>query len=269
MVLPPLTMISGTPSAVTSSFLDIAPSAKLNLRWNRAAFAQQANSVHPGATASDTILGLSAFALSPSLGTPFDAYSLVEFNTLGTGDIDFGTLRYGNPFPADWNRTLDAFVGFRKNYLAPGATVSEPLVRGLSLSTLIDPASRNDARLTLAPSITPPRTPLINGRSLFDNQLAVGTGPTLSWAPPLSGVPDYYFIRVLELRADGTRSAFLPVARLTTSETTMVMPPGVLQAGKLYVITVAANRSGTPITQPNRNGLPFSFATLMSGIISP
>jgi hypothetical protein len=269
MVLPPLTMTSGTPSTATSGFLDITPSAKLNLRWNRAAFAQQANSVHPGAIASDTILGLSAFALSPALGTPFDAYSLVEFNTLGTGDIDFGTLRYGNPFPAGWNRTLDAFVGFRKNYLAPGATVSEPLVRGLSMNVLLDPATRDDVRLVLSPAITPPRNPLINGRSLFDNQLAVGSSPTLSWSPPQIGVPDYYFIRVLELRADGTRSTFVQTARLTTAETSMAMPPGILQPGKLYVITIAANRSGSPITQPNRNGLPFKFATLMSAIVSP
>ncbi len=47
------------------------------------------------------------------------------------------------------------------------------------------------------------------------------------------------------------------------------LPPGVLQSGKTYVITIAANSSGTPVTQPFRNGLPFAFATLASGIISP
>ena len=82
-------------------------------------------------------------------------------------------------------------------------------------------------------------------------------------------MPDHYFIRVLELRASGPRSSLEQVARLTTGDTSMVMPPGIMLPGRLYVITIAALRSGTSITQPNRNGLPFSFATLMSAIVSP
>ena len=269
MVLPPLTTPSGSTTPVNSGFLDIAPSAKLQLRWDRAAFARQAGAVHPGIAASDSGMAISAFATSPALGTPFDAYSLLEFNTLGTTDLDFGTLRYGNPFPADWNRVVDAFVVFTKNYLAPGATVSEPLARGLSISTLIDPATRNDTRMVLAPGVTPPRAPLINGRSLFNNQLAVGMNPTLSWSAPESGVPDHYSLRVLELRLDGTRSVFVTAGRLSTGDTSMVLPPGILQAGKLYVITIAAIKGGTPVTQPSRNGLPISFATTMSAIVSP
>jgi hypothetical protein len=269
MVLPAVTMTEGATTTVNSGFLDIAPSAKVHLRWPRSAFARFADVVSPGAVFSDSLLGLSAFALPPTLGVPFDAYSLVEFNGAGTTDIDFGALRYGHPFPPDWNRTIDAFVAFRKNYLAPGATVSEPLVRGLSTVVLIDPATLNDSHAVINPGVSPPRGPEINGRTLFNNQLAVGTSPTLSWHPPEVGVADYYFIRVLELRADGTRSVFVPVARLTTENTSMVLPPGLLEPGKLYVITIAANKSGTPVTQPNRNGLPFSFGTMMSAIVSP
>jgi hypothetical protein len=269
MVLAPLTTADGSTTLVNSGFLDVAANARLRLRWDRSAFAAAADAVHPGVTATSSALGLSAFALPPTLGTPFDAYSLVEFNTLGSGDVDFGTLRYGNPFPSDWNRVLDGFVGFTRNYLAPGATVPEPLVRGLSTSVLLDPAARDNTQVQLTPGITPPRNPQINGKSLFANQLAVGTSPTLSWQPPAAGVPDYYFVRVLELSAVGTRSQFAQVARLSSAATTMTLPPGILQTGKVYVITIAANKSGTPLTHVNRNGLPFAFATLMSAIVSP
>lgn len=268
-VLPALTLADGSTTPVATGFLDITPNAQLRLRWNRSAFAALASSVHPSAVATNTALAISAFALPPSLGLPFDAYTLAEYDTFGTADLDFGRLRYGSPFPADWNRVVDSFVGFTVRYLAPGATVAAPLLRGLSSTELLDPATRDNTSLTLSPRITPPRSPQINGRSLFSNQLAVGVSPTLTWQAPAVGTPSYYFVRVLELRADGNRSVIVPVARFTTGQTTMTLPPGVLQSGKTYVITIAANSSGTPVTQPFRNGLPFAFATLASGIISP
>lgn len=269
LVMPALTTADGSSSSVASGFLDIAANAKLRLRWQRGAFARQADAVHPGALPTTSFLAVSSFALPPTFGTPSDAYSLLEFNTLGIADVDFGTLRYGNPFPADWNRVVDTFVSFTKNYLAPGALVSEPLQRGLSVSALIDPASRDDATMTLAPVVTPPRHPQINGKTLFANQLAVGTTPRLSWTAPEVGTSGRYFVRVLELQANGTRSRFRPVAQLTTADTAMTLPPGLLVPGQVYVFTIAALATPTPVTQPGRNGLPFAFATTMSAIVSP
>jgi hypothetical protein len=269
LVLPALTTADGTFTPVSSGFLDVEPNARLRLRWQRASFIRYGDAVHPGAVPTNTGLGVSAFALPPIYGTPGDAYSLLEFDTLGTADIDFGTLRYGNPFPSDWNRLVDAFAVFTKNYLAPGATVSEPLERGLSLSVLLDPAVRDNATMTLAPAISPPRHPQINGKTLFANQLAVGTTPRLSWTAPEVGTPSRYFVRLLELRADGTRSRFRPVATFTTGETAMTVPPGLMSAGQVYVVTVAALASSAPVTQPGRNGLPLAFATTMSAIVSP
>jgi len=269
MVLPALTTADGSTTPVNSAFLDIAPSASLKLRWNRSAYAAYAAAVNPSAVASTSAIGVSAFALPPLYGTPSDAYSLVEFNTLGTNDVDFGRIRYGNPFPADWNRVLDGSLTFTARYLAPGATVPEPLQRGIVSSELIDPGTRDDATVRLAPRISPARSPQINGKSLFTNQLAVGTSPVLSWAAPAVGTPSHYFVRVIELSAVGPRSRLRTVGRLYTTATTLTVPPGLLQTGHLYVVTVAAIDSGSPITQPMRSTLPFSFATLMSAIVSP
>jgi len=269
MVLPPLTTTEGTTTPVTSGFLDIAANAKLRLRWSRASFARHGDAVHPGAPQSASFVAVSSFALSPTFGSPSDAYSLVEFNTLGSQDVDFGQLRYGNPFPTDWNRTLDTFVSFTKNYLAPGATVSEPLVRGLSTSLLIDPASRDDANVTLAPGMSPPRHAQVNGKTLFANQLGVGTTPVVSWSAPEVGTPGRYLMRIFELRANGTRSSFRSVATLSTAQTSLTVPPGLLQAGHVYVFTIAAVGTGAPVSQPNRTSLPFAFATTMSAIVSP
>jgi len=269
LVLPPLTLTDGLATTVNSGFLDIEANARLRLHWQRSAFMRHRDAVHPGALPATTFLAVSSFALPPVYGNPTDAYSLLEFNTFGSADIDFGTLRYGNPFPSDWNRVVDAFASFTKNYLAPGATVSEPLQRGLSVSVLVDPASRDNAAMTLAPAITPPRHPQINGKTLFANQLAVGSTPSLSWTAPDVGTPSRYFVRLLELLPDGTRSRFRPVATFTTAETSMTVPPGLLSAGHVYVVTIAAMATSAPVTQPNRNSLPFAFATTMSAIVSP
>lgn len=269
LVLPPTTTADGSTTTLASGFLDIAASAKLKLRWQRATFARYADAVHPNALPASSFVAVSSFALPPALGTPSDAYSLLEFDTLGGTDIDFGTLRYGNPFPADWNRTIDTLVSFTRNYLAAGATVSEPLQRGLSMSLLIDPASRDDAHVTLAPGITPPRYPQVNGKTLFANQLGVGTSPRVSWTAPEVGRADRYFMRVFELLPDGTRSRFRSVASFTTADTSLTPPPGLLAAGHLYVFTIAAMSTSAPVTQPNRNSLPFAFATTMSAIVSP
>lgn len=268
-VLPALTTADGSATVVNTGFLDIAANARLRLRWLRSSFASYRDAVHPNALAASSFVAVSSFALPLTFGTPADAYSLLEFNTLGSSDIDFGTLRYGNPFPAAWNRTIDTFVSFTKNYLAPGATVSEPLQRGLSMSVLIDPATRDDATVTLQPGVSPPRHALINGKTLFANQLGVGTTPQLSWTAPEIGTAGRYLMRVFELQANGTRSRLRSVATISTSETSMTLPPGLLVPGHVYVFTVAAVSTSTPVTQPNRTGLPFSFATTMSAIVSP
>ena len=55
-------------------------------------------------------MAVSAFAMPPVYGTPSDAYTLLEFNTVGSGDIDFGRIRYGNTFPAASPFLRPAFV---------------------------------------------------------------------------------------------------------------------------------------------------------------
>lgn len=76
-------------------------------------------------------------------------------------------------------------------------------------------------------------------------------------------------MRVLQLVAAGTRSQLVQRARLHTEDTTMLMPPGILLPGNLYVLTIAAIGGGSPVTQVNRNALPFVFTTTMSAIVAP
>jgi len=49
----------------------------------------------------------------------------------------------------------------------------------------------------------------------------------------------------------------------------MDIPPGLLQPGEVYFLTISAIAAGSPLSAPQRSQLPYSFATMMSALISP
>jgi len=268
LVLPAITQTDGVATTVNSGFIDIAASSSLRLRWERPAFASRAAEVNPTAVGSSSVLALSTSALAPAYGVPSDAFSLLEFNTFGNSTLDFGRVRYGHPFPADWAQIVESYHGFTVRFMAPGATVALPVERFLYGVDLVPTASA-DPSLTLRPRISPVLAPQVNGRSLFTNQLAVGASPRLSWQAPAVGAPDRYLVTVRRLFATGPRSESRTVGRFYTSSTTMDVPPGVLLPGEVYFLTISAIAAGTPVNEPARSQLPYAFATLMSALISP
>jgi len=267
LVLPALEQVDGVASTVNSGFLDITQGDSLRLRFDRPAFAARQAEVHPAALGTSNVLALSTSALAPAYGVPSDAYSLFEFDTFGSTDLNFGRVMYGSPFPAGWARILESYYGFTVRYLAPGATVALPFERFLYGVDLVPTTA--DPALIARPRMTPVRSALINGRPLFDNQLAVGTSPHLSWQPPAVGTPDRYLVTLRRLFANGPRSESRAVGRFYTGETQMDVPPGVLQPGEVYFLTVSAIASGSPVSSPAKSQLPYAFATMMSAIFSP
>jgi len=67
----------------------------------------------------------------------------------------------------------------------------------------------------------------------------------------------------------GPRSSSRFVARFYSSDTSMDIPPGLLQPGEVYFLTISAIAAGSPLSAPLRSQLPYSFATMMSALISP
>jgi hypothetical protein len=253
---------------VNSGFIAVTPSSTLKLKWDRPAFAGRAGELNPTAVGTSSVLALSTSALAPGYGVPSDAFSLLEFNTFGGSALDFGRVHYGNPFPADWTQILESYYGFTVRYMAPGASVALPIERFLYGVDLV-PTSAADPALTLRPRMSPVLLPQVNGKSLFDNQLAVGISPRLTWQAPAVGTPDRYLVTVRRLFATGPRSDSRTVGRFYTGNTTVDVPPGVLQAGEVYFLTISAIAAGTPLSEPARSQLPYAFATVMSALISP
>ena len=267
LVLPALTQTDGTPGALNSGFVDIDQSGSLRLKWDRPAFISHVSELNPTALATSDVLGLSTSALAPSYGVPSDAFSLFEFNTFGSTALDFGRVHYGSPFPADWTQILESYVGFTVRYMAPGATVALPFERFMYGVDLVPTGA--DPSLNVRPRMSPVLSPRINGKTLFANQLAVGTSPHFSWQVPAVGTPDRYLLTLRRLVAVGPRSSSRFVARFYSSDTSMDIPPGLLQPGEVYFLTISAIAAGSPLSAPLRSQLPYSFATMMSALISP
>ena len=122
--------------------------------------------------------------------------------------------------------------------------------------------------MTLTPSLGPVLSPTIAGRDWFQSQAGVGVTPRLSWQPPALGIATQYEVDLYELRLNGTATAQAFVAALFVADPAVTIPPGLLEAGKYYVIRITATNAGN-LAAPYRQRFPDTYAQVLSGVIEP
>src|SRR5262249_16918532 len=109
----------------------------------------------------------------------------------------------------------------------------------------------------------------INGHSALRTQTGVGTTGLLTWSPPSVGSAQRYPIQLFELATEPSGSGGLvttstAIGRYRVRGTHLLIPQGVLKAGKSYVAVVTATTSETLI-----DFLPSSESSLVSSPFSP
>jgi hypothetical protein len=178
-----------------------------------------------------------------------------------TTDQSFGTLTYGDPFPAGWTRALTFCEGSLAQIQLPNT--NNPI--GIELLNSFSEAPSNDAYV---PTMGPVQSPTINGASLFTAATLNTTAVSLSWSAPALGTPFGYTISVLQQTTVNGQPALLSAGVFTTGKTTATLPP--LTAGNTYVIEIAARAdAGANVeTKPNRSALPTAFADVVSAPIT-
>jgi hypothetical protein len=86
------------------------------------------------------------------------------------------------------------------------------------------------------------------------------------------GVPTAYRIGIYDFLppADGMFVVGTLVGQITTTPdfSSLRLPPGILQMGHQYLLTLAARQTAGP-DQPNRLGVPSCYASMASGLIRP
>jgi hypothetical protein len=176
-------------------------------------------------------------------------------------DTDYGTLTYPRFLP-DW------FTEFRD--VQAGFDVTMPAALGapaLTMSFLPARVERvADAAAVVKPELGPPRSPTVAGRDALLDQGGVGETPRLAWSPPALGTPNRYSVTLYD------RTAASPVQALSalTPETSLVVPPGLLQPGHVYFAAIHAFvEPGFDWAAPRRATVPLSGWPTVTAAFTP
>jgi hypothetical protein len=190
-----------------------------------------------------------------------------------SSDLDFGTIAYGDPFPATWQRV---FTFCQQAALAmPSLTTTTTTPTGTQTTTWSYNLTNRQAialpSAPVTPLVSPVVNPMVNGASLFSPATLNTRVLSLSWQKPTIGAPYGYTVQVISPSSTGTLSVTrIPTVVLSTAQTSLTVPLELLTAGQTYLISITAKVDGKANmeTSPNRSALPTGSADVVSAPIT-
>jgi len=255
------------PLVLSGTMTELPPTTQL-VDYRATSFEALALAAHPTATLSTNLLNIGtlpgygqfgSFAGWPDLATASSPAS--------QGDL-MPSFTYGSPYPSAWPQFLTAQSSARVRYSVPLETGGESRASSYSVYTY---AQQPLPSGPVMPQVGPPRELRLNGAEATGNLTGVGLTPLASWSAPSVGTAHYYLVRVYELLATSTGgTSRLQVTLLTTTQTQVRLPPGVLTAGKYYYLQVSA--AFEPMADPNRpylRGPVYHTAMAVTGRFQP
>ncbi len=114
----------------------------------------------------------------------------------------------------------------------------------------------------------------VNGMTMAPDELYTGVGatPTVSFTAPTYGVADYYSVAVIQLDditdVDGGLLRARNIGAVRTRNTSVTIPPGMMQAGSYYFLRVTAIH-GYKLTSPGAYTHDLAYSSAVTGIITP
>lgn len=240
-------------------------------------FAALAPKVNPAATPSDptkSFPGPSVIPMAYDVSYPNEALNAALgrccfFNLLPnvTDDVNFGPIPYGQFFdPALWHEDVQWVYGFDIPMRAPGGTT----VVAQAGDAFVFQVPMASLPSTIAPTLGPVSSPLLNGADAFTPAAGVGSTPVISWSAPTLGTVTHYNVVVTPQNLVPQTGDISTVVGVVF-DTSWKVPGGFLRSGGLYSGSITAiNSSGAALDAPPfRNGLPAYFAPCDFGLFSP
>jgi hypothetical protein len=267
---PPVTVAPGVPLSLSGSFADVALASSVTVSWSFGAYRdalaadanpsrvdrpdQFSNRFRVVGQAGGLDYGTHLLIGKPDFITlPVDPASVT---TLETGAMAFGTPLSGR-WGAHWIATADLHTP-----VDVGSVHAWFVMSVRTMGTIADAVTLG------APALGVARAPRVNGLDLFTRQDGVGLTPTLSWGVPVPGPADGYTVQLVRL--DGVGSPpWTYVAGIDTGETTLELPPGILEAGKEYLAVIRAYRRGVKVRAPLRIDLPLDEGVQVTAKFTP
>lgn len=231
----PVTM-SPTVSTNLRGAFQLAPQYTARFEWWRSRFEAYQVHVHPQAVPAGQGLSISPNAWDSESWYGYSGDLMYAYiHPSGITDV-VTSVTYGNPYPFSWGAAAYVSHDFEvPATLLPGTTYGG-LVGGLSDTRKLSVATAGP----IAPRITPPWDLAVDGRNAQQALTLGSLTPRITWKAPLVGTPSAYRVRIARLSVSGTRTATSSVGTFHTIGTSLDVPPGVLQPGQKYAITVYA-----------------------------
>jgi hypothetical protein len=178
-------------------------------------------------------------------------------------DQDFGTLSYGDPYPASWLREFDYCQIATVPIPRPNSTATDTFQLNSGQTT--DPSATNP----VAPLIGPVQSPTVNGASLFQAAALNTTNIKLAWTPPVGATPYGYYVTIYQLATLPSGSTgYLGAGRLGTSQTSLTVPFISANSTYVFLITAEVNAAASMETAPFRAKLPLAHTSIVSAPIT-
>jgi hypothetical protein len=178
-------------------------------------------------------------------------------------DENFGTLQYGDPFPAAWTRFFTFCQKATAAVPIPNSSTTTPFVLVYGQNTVLPTAA-------VAPLISAVQNPTINGSSLLTANTINTTPLALAWDAP-SGMKAFgYTVQLFVLLTPPNgKTEYFPAERFSTAERSMTLPV-TLNAGQTFVVLITAIVDGLADLEssPRRSGLPTAYASMVSAPIT-
>jgi hypothetical protein len=260
-----VSMAAGSPTSIPLAMVPVSPDRQVFADWKATRFEDHLGDMGAGANAASYPHWLYVTAaplpteLSASIGAGTD---LLKVWVPPGVDARTGALAYANVSPSVAYRERVA-VSYEAEVAraAPGATPAR-------LDVTI---GREDPSIPapITPLVTPPRSVRIAGRDATSPLAGVGTAPTISWLPPLVGRADTYVVTVVELYADAGETKTWTTTTVRTAATETTIPPGILFAGRTYVLVIDARAGSYTPEAPYRRGVPAGWAQTVTETFSP
>ena len=255
-----VTMANNTTSSVSGAFTTTTTKSQ-QIRVNAASFNAFAASVNPNVT-TRTLDG-SMYA-SPTTDTARSP-SMFSFTASGAGvaSMNFGTMSIVDPYPAAWQRLVRIQEAYVVPYMLNG-------VNGAinAIASRVLPASVADTTIIDA-VLGPPTSPKFDTVSAFT---ATHISPVVkvNWSAPALGTPTDYEVQVYDVTIENTSLKFTSVIRLTTKQTAIRIPAGVLLGARQYVFAIRARiRENVDIySKPLRAGDTSSSAEVLTALVT-
>lgn len=186
-------------------------------------------------------------------------------------DEDLGPLPFGNPFDPNWPLAL-AFIDLtRVTYNVPGVGPVDKDGRMAVYSTTL-PAPGGDP---IAPITAPVGAPTVDSHDFFADQIVNDLTPTISWTAPSMGAVSEYIVQICKWQTAvgsyyGCGQYATQVARVHTKATSVKIPPGILESGSSYFLTITSRvQTGVDLeSAPYASAFPYGEAQALSGVIS-